>query len=158
MPSRNPTYHEQRETSYTLQLRQLLTELPPYARDYFRAAEQKTSAKTRVSYAYDLLVFFRFLIEKNPELSSKGINGITLGDIDLLTSGDIEEYQEYLKYYEAENGEQKNGAPSIARKMSSLRSFLDYFYKKEMLTKNVAMQVDMPKLHEKAIKSEAKRS
>ena len=44
MPSRNPTYHEQRETSYTLQLRQLLTELPPYARDYFRAAEQKTSA------------------------------------------------------------------------------------------------------------------
>lgn len=151
MPSRNPTYHEQRETSYTLQLRQLLTELPPYARDYFRAAEQKTSAKTRVSYAYDLLVFFRFLIEKNPELSSKGINGITLGDIDLLTSGDIEEYQEYLKYYEAENGEQKNGAPGIARKMSSLRSFLDYFYKKEMLTKNVAMQVDMPKLHEKAI-------
>ena len=151
MPSRNTTYHEQRETSYTLQLRQLLTELPPYARDYFRAAEQKTSAKTRVSYAYDLLVFFRFLIEKNPELSSKGINGITLGDIDLLTSGDIEEYQEYLKYYEAENGEQKNGAPSIARKMSSLRSFLDYFYKKEMLTKNVAMQVDMPKLHEKAI-------
>lgn len=151
MPSRNPTYHEQRETSYTLQLRQLLTELPPYARDYFRAAEQKTSAKTRVSYAYDLLVFFRFLIEKNPELSSKGINGITLGDIDLLASSDIEEYQEYLKYYEAENGGQKNEAPSIARKMSSLRSFLDYFYKKEMLAKNVAMQVDMPKLHEKAI-------
>lgn len=151
MPSRNPTYHEQRETSYTLQLRQLLTELPPYARDYFRAAEQKTSAKTRVSYAYDLLVFFRFLIEKNPELSSKGINGITLGDIDLLASSDIEEYQEYLKYYEVENGEQKNGASSIARKMSSLRSFLDYFYKKEMLAKNVAMQVDMPKLHEKAI-------
>lgn len=39
----------------------------------------------------------------------------------------------------------------MARKMSSLRSFLDYFYKKEMLVKNVAMQVDMPKLHEKAI-------
>lgn len=56
-----------------------------------------------------------------------------------------------MKYYEAENGEQKNGASSIARKMSSLRSFLDYFYKKELLVKNVAMQVDMPKLHEKAI-------
>lgn len=28
---------------------------------------------------------------------------------------------------------------------------MDYFYKKELLTKNVAMQVDMPKLHEKAI-------
>ena len=49
------------------------------------------------------------------------------------------------------NGEQRNGASSIARKMSSLRSFLDYYYKKELLTKNVAMQMDMPKLHEKAI-------
>lgn len=151
MPGKNVTYHEQKEINYTLQLRQLLTELPPYARDYFRAAEQKTSAKTRISYAYDLQVFFRFLIEKNPALSDKDIKGIALGDLDLLSSSDIEEYQEYLKYYESKNGEQKNGASSIARKMSSLRSFLDYFYKKEMLTKNVAMQVDMPKLHEKAI-------
>lgn len=90
-------------------------------------------------------------MEKNPALSEKDISEITLTDIDMLISNDIEEYQEYLKYYESENGEQKNGASSIARKMSSLRSFLDYFYKKEMLTKNVAMQVDMPKLHEKAI-------
>ncbi len=151
MPGKNVTYHEQKEINYTLQLRQLLTELPPYARDYFRAAEQKTSAKTRISYAYDLQVFFRFLIEKNPALSDKDIKEITLRNLDLLSSSDIEEYQEYLKYYESQNGEQKNGASSIARKMSSLRSFLDYYYKKEMLTKNVAMQVDMPKLHEKAI-------
>ena len=151
MSGKNTTYHEQKEIDYTLQLRQLLTELPPYAKDYFRAVEQKTSAKTRISYAYDLQVFFRFLMEKNPALSEKDISEITLTDIDMLISNDIEEYQEYLKYYESENGEQKNGASSIARKMSSLRSFLDYFYKKEMLTKNAAMQVDMPKLHEKAI-------
>ena len=152
MPSRNPTYHEQRETSYTLQLRQLLTELPPYARDYFRAAEQKTSAKTRVSYAYDLLVFFRFLIEKNPELSSKGINGITLGDIDLLTSGDIEEYQEYLKVYK--NPEEKqitNAEKGLSRKMSALRSFYGYFFKRQVISRNPSLLVDMPKLHDKAI-------
>lgn len=57
MPGRNFSYHEQKETDYTLQLRQLLAELPPYAKDYFRAAEQKTGAKTRLSYAYDLQVF-----------------------------------------------------------------------------------------------------
>ena len=134
-----------------MQLRQLLSEMPPYAKDYFRAAEQKTSAKTRVSYAYDLQVFFHFLLEMNPTLSDKSMKEITLKDIDMLASNDIEEYQEYLKYYEAKNGEQKNGASSIARKISSLRSFFDYFYKKEILTKNVAMQVDMPKQHEKAI-------
>lgn len=58
MSGKNTTYHEQKEIDYTLQLRQLLTELPPYAKDYFRAVEQKTSAKTRISYAYDLQVFF----------------------------------------------------------------------------------------------------
>lgn len=97
----------------------------------------------------------RFLIEKNPILSNKNIQEITLEDIEQISSSDIEEYQEYLKYYESENNKQKtftsNAASSIARKMSSLRSFLDYYYKKEQLTKNVAMQVDMPKLHEKAI-------
>lgn len=134
-----------------LQLRGLLEDLPPYARDYFRAIEQKSSAKTRISYAYDFQVFLRFLIEKNPALKNKTMRDITFDDLNALTALDIEEYQEYLKYYESENGEQKNGANSIARKMSSLRSMFDYFFKKELLAKNVAMQVDMPKIHEKAI-------
>ena len=150
MSGRNFTYHEQKETDYTLQLRQLLTELPPYVKDYFRAIEPKTSAKTRISYAYDLQVFFRFLTEVNPVLSDRNLSEITLSDINLLASADIEEYQEYLKYYESGNGEQKNGASSIARKMSSLRSFLNYYYKKELLVKNVAMQVDMPKWNDEA--------
>ena len=151
MAGKNHTYHEKRETGYILQLRELLADLPPYARDYFRAVEQKSSAKTRISYAYDLQVFLRFLLDKNPALKNKSMRDVTLKDLDCLTSVDIEEYQEYLKYYESQTGEQKNGASSIARKMSSLRSFLDYYYKKELLTRNVAMQVDMPKIHEKAI-------
>lgn len=97
MPKRNLTYHEQKEADYTLQLRQLLSEMPPYAKDYFRAVEQKTSAKTRVSYAYDLQVFFHFLLEVNPTLSDKSMKEISLKDIDMLASNDIEEYQEYLK-------------------------------------------------------------
>ena len=74
MSGRNFTYHEQKETDYTLQLRQLLTELPPYVKDYFRAIEPKTSAKTRISYAYDLQVFFRFLTEVNPVLSDRNLS------------------------------------------------------------------------------------
>ncbi len=151
MANRNHTYHEKKQTEYTLLLRKVLDELPPYTKDYFRAFEQKSSAKTRISYAYDLQVFFHFLQETNPALSKKEIREITLEDLNCLNNVDIEEYQEYLKYYESDTGEQKNGASSIARKMSSLRSFLDYFYKKELLVKNVGMQVDMPKIHDKAI-------
>ncbi len=91
------------------------------------------------------------MLEKNPSLNNKSIQKITLDEIDQLTSSDIEEYQEYLKYYKSDNSNQRNRPVSIARKLSSLRSFLNYYYKKELLTKNVAMQVDMPKLHEKAI-------
>ena len=151
MSGKNLTYHEEKKIENTQRLRSILQGLPAYAKDYFRAIENTSSPRTRVSYAYDLQVFFRFLMEKNSALSGKSMSEITLEDINMLASNDIEEYQEYLKYYESENGEQKNGASSIARKMSSLRSFLDYYYKKELLTKNVAMQVDMPKLHEKAI-------
>ena len=45
MSGRSFSYHEQKETDYTLQLRQLLAELPPYAKDYFRAAEQKQAQR-----------------------------------------------------------------------------------------------------------------
>ena len=148
MEKKNLTYHEGIEISYTERLRALLKDMPPYAKDYFRAVESTTSIKTRISYAYDLQVFFNYLLDRNPALSTKKMKDISLHDLDQLVSDDIEEYQEYLKYYKTETSEQKNGN---ARKMSSLRSFLDYYYKKELLIRNVAMQVNMPKLHEKAI-------
>lgn len=151
MEKKNLSYHDEKEIKYTKQLRELSAELPPYAKDYFRAIENVTSPRTRISYAYDLLVFFRFMLEKNSVLSNKTIQEITLDDINHLKSSDIEEYQEYLKYYKSESCDQKNHPVSIARKLSSLRSFLNYYYKKELLAKNVAMQIDMPKLHEKAI-------
>ena len=59
------TYREQEKLENTVKLREFLTELPPYVKDYFRAKEPTTSDKTRLSYAYDLRVFFRFLQETN---------------------------------------------------------------------------------------------
>ena len=144
-------YYSEREILYTQKLRSLISQLPPYSKDYFRAIEHTTGSRTKISYAYDLQVFFRFLLQNNPNLSDKKMTDISLHDLNRLTAGDIEEYQEYLKYYRSENGRQKNSAQSIARKMSSLRSFLDYFFKKEILTRNVAMQVDKPKLEQKAL-------
>ena len=66
MSGNTKTYQEQIYIDYTLRLREILNTLPPFAKDYFRAIEPRTSAKTRISYAYDIRVFFRFLIENNP--------------------------------------------------------------------------------------------
>lgn len=144
-------YHTKEAIEITLKLRELLQELPPYLKDYFRAKETTTSAKTRISYAYDLRVFFQFLLNTNPSFKQKGIKNISLQDISLLSSSDIEEYQEFLKVYDVKGNIQTNSETGISRKMSSLRSFMNYFYKKEMLLSNPALLVDMPKIHEKAI-------
>ena len=59
-------YHEQSQIDQTLRLREVLKTLPPFAKDYFRAMEPKSSARTRINYAYDIRVFFHFLMENNP--------------------------------------------------------------------------------------------
>ena len=64
--SNRKTYHEQTYIDNTLRLREILKTLPPFAKDYFRAVEPTTSARTRISYAYDIRVFFHFLMENNP--------------------------------------------------------------------------------------------
>ena len=57
------TYHEQTDVENTLRLRDVLKTLPPFCRDFFRAIEPRTTTKTRISYAYDIRIFFQFLLE-----------------------------------------------------------------------------------------------
>ena len=146
------TYHEQIYIDNTLKLREILKTLPPFAKDYFRAIESSTSAKTRISYAYDIRVFFHFLMEENPVYKNYSIEDFIVSDLDRLEPVDIEEYKEYLKVYKnPEDKEITNTERGLFRKMSSLRSFYGYYYKHEMIQKNPTLIVDMPKLHEKAI-------
>ncbi len=100
------TYHEQKYVDNTLRLRSILKTLPAFARDYFRAVEPTTSARTRISYAYDIRVFFHFLMENNPLYKDYSIDQFTLQDLERLEPVDIEEYQEYLKVYENDDKKQ----------------------------------------------------
>ena len=146
------TYHEQKYNDQTWRLRSSRETLPAVATDYFRAVEPTTSARTRISYAYDIRVFFHFLMENNPVYKNYTIDQFTLHDLERLEPVDIEEYQEYLKVYENDEKKQiTNTEKGLARKMSALRSFYSYFYKRQAISKNPTLLVDMPKLHEKAI-------
>lgn len=146
------TYHAQVDTENILKLREILKTLPPFAKDYFRAIEPTTSTKTRISYAYDIRIFFNFLLSENPSFKDKSMNDFTVDILDKLEALDIEEYQEYLKVYD--NDEDKrltNGERGLKRKMSALRSFYAYYYKRQLISANPTLLVDMPKLHEKTI-------
>lgn len=145
------SYHEQVQVEQTIRLREVLKTLPPFAKDFFRAIEPKSSAKTRINYAYDIRVFFHFLMENNPTYKNYSIDQFTLGDLERLEPVDIEEYMEYLKVYIRDDELVTNGEKGLSRKMSALRSFYNYYFKRQAISRNPTLLVDMPKLHDKAI-------
>ncbi|MGI6010357.1 MAG: tyrosine-type recombinase/integrase [Ruminococcus sp.] len=146
------TYRREKDIQYTLKLREILMTLPPFARDYFRAIDGTTTAKTRISYAYDIRVFFQFLQEENPLFQKRSMDSLTVDVLDQITALDIEEYMEYLKVYEGAGGNlNTNGERGLKRKISALRSFYSYYFKREMIHTNPTLLVDMPKIHEKSI-------
>lgn len=152
MSGNTKTYQEQVYIDYTLRLREILNTLPPFAKDYFRAIEPRTSAKTRISYAYDIRVFFRFLIENNPVYHDYTMDQFRPNDLDKIDPMDIEEYMEYLKVYKNDEERQiVNSEVGLARKMSALRSFYLYYYKHQIIQTNPTLLVEMPKLHDKEI-------
>ena len=145
-------YYKQTQIDQTLRLREVLKTLPPFAKDYFRAMEPKSSAKTRINYAYDIRVFFHFLLENNPIYKNYTMDQFRVQDLECIEPVDIEEYMEYLKVYKREDNEMiTNGERGLKRKMSALRSFYSYYFKHQYIATNPTLLVDMPKLHDKAI-------
>lgn len=148
----NLTYQEKLYVENTVKLREILTTMPPYTKDYFRAIEPRTSTKTRISYAYDIRVFLSYLIDSNPTFRGYQTTDIKLSDLEKICASDIEEYLEYLKVYRTKDGTlHKNDERGLHRKLSALRSFYNYFNKRQLLVNNPVILVDMPKLHEKEI-------
>ena len=145
------TYHEQTDVENTLRLRDVLKTLPPFCRDFFRAIEPRATTKTRISYAYDIRIFFQFLLEQNPSFRDWSIDAFTVDVLDQITAVDLEEYEEYLKVYQAGDKTETNGERGLKRKMSSLRSFYAYYFKREMIHTNPTVLVDVPKIHQKSI-------
>ncbi len=145
------TYHDQVNIENNTRLRGLLTELPKFCGLFFRGIEPTTSSRTRIAYAYDLKVFFNFLVNNNPSLKSIGIRNLPIDTLDQIKAVDIEEYLEYLNYYTNDDKELINQETGKKRKLITLRSFYTYFFKKEMISSNPAILVNIPKLHEKEI-------
>ena len=148
----NLPYYEQKDIENIQKLRTMLKELPPFCTEYFRGIEPRTSTRTRIAYAYDLSVFFDFLKRENPVFSKMDRMDFRLEHLDQLTVTDLEEYMEYLKYrFNENNKEVINKERGIMRKISSLKSFYNYFFRVEKIKTNPAALVRLPKLHDKEI-------
>ncbi len=144
-------YHDEQNKLNTLRMRSVLEELPSFCKQFFRGIENNTSPRTRLAYAYDLRVFFEYMHENNSYCKKMNIQDFPLSILDRITREDIEEYMEYISYYQKDDREITNDERGKSRKLASLRSFYNYFFQSELIEKNPAALIPMPKLHQKEI-------
>ena len=91
-------YTQQQYEQTMIKIRDLIKTSPSFIGEFVRGIENTTSILTRLNYVLDLRLFLTFLCEERlPDKSD--IKDITIDDIDLLTSTDIELYLEYLSLY-----------------------------------------------------------
>ncbi len=145
------TYKEQVDRRNIEKIRELQKQLPAFTAEFFRALEIRKSTNTRKNYAYDLGTFFYFLQQSNPYFAQKDIRKIPLTDLDMIRASDIEEYLSFLQYYERDGVVYRNQEEGKARKLASLNTFYNYYYKKELIHTNPPALVDVPKVKAKNI-------
>lgn len=148
------TYKELNDLENIRKLREVLQTLPAFCKTYFRSLETTKSTRTRLSYAYDLSVFFDFLRQNNPLFAKCEVSAMQKPQdiFDKITKVDIEEYMSFLQDYQNKEGMSRtNQDAGILRKMAALRSMYQYFFINEDIKSNPAAQVSIPKRHTKNI-------
>ncbi len=144
-------YYVDRKDKVTLKLRDLQMELPYFCSEFFLGIENQTTPLTRLNYAYDLRIFFDFLTKEIDKFAGKKVKQISLMDLNHVVPLDIELFLNYLNYYTFKGKVYRNNEQAKARKLCTIRSFFKYFFKKEKLSSNVTVKVDLPKIHQKNI-------
>jgi site-specific recombinase XerD len=110
---------------------------------------QSTSPLTRLEYAYDLRTFFDFLTNEIAEFHGKQAPNFDKVDIATIEVFHVELYMDFLAKGEATSTQ--NAAKTIARKISCLRAFFKYLFKRDEIAANIMQKIDSPKPREKPI-------
>ena len=148
-------YHDELNKQNIRKLREIITTLPPFCKQFFKGVDNIYGSRTKIAYAYDLRIFFDFLHQNHAYGKTMDILEYPLDILDKVKREDIEDYMEYLSLYSKETNEFEfditNEERGKSRKLASLRSFYNYFFRNEMIQTNPASLVPMPKLHKKEI-------
>ena len=144
------TYHDQKKAAEIQRLREILAELPPFLNMYFMSLNDQTSSLTRLGYAYDLRIFFNFLVEE--VFTRRKILDLTLEDMQKVDADHLQYFMEYLTFYMPKSGETvQNAAIGKSRKLAAVRGLFRYLYMKKHITANPAELISFPKIASKPI-------
>ena len=144
-------YFKERERDVNMRLREIRDTLPEFADEFFVGVEPQTTSLTRLGYAYDLRIFFDYLVKRVRPFRGMRAEDLTLADMEKITVTHLENFMEYLTLYEFDDKECVNGDRGKARKISTVRSFFKYYFNKDKLSSNVAAKISLPKQREKEI-------
>ncbi len=141
-------YYKNRDLYNFEKINSLLGELPEFVSLFVVGISNRTSTLTRLNYLNDIKIFFNYL---SSNVLLKHIKQITPNDLDNLKAYDIELFLDYLSSYNYNGKHLTCSENAKERKLSSIRSLFKYLYKRDIITNNVSLKVDMPKIHDKPI-------
>ena len=142
-------YYTTRNIKDLERIAELLKELPPFCRQYFIGIESRTSAQTRLKYAYDLRIFFDFICEY--KFYGVKAQDLQISHLNEISNDDIEAFVSRLSHYCFRGKYLSCDERAKARKLCAVRAMMKYFFNKGLLTANQAAKVSTPKLHDKEI-------
>ena len=145
-------YFKERDKTIAKRLRAVRDQLPEFCEEFFVGIEPQTSALTRLNYAYDLRIFFDYLLKNVRAFRGyEDVYDFTVDDLNKITLGNLEAYLEYLTLYEYDGKESTNSEKGKARKISTVRTFFKFYFNHDKIPSNIAAKLNMPKLHDKDI-------
>lgn len=140
------SYTYQQNTIIKQKIDDILLQLPKCCSDYIysKISAEKFQPRTRLAYLQELLIFFKYLCDSHEDFINYKPDDIPAESLNKLTTQDIEAYLAYCELYKGENGMRSNSAPGKARKLAAIRSLFKYLIGRNILTTNVAANVDTP--------------
>lgn len=139
-------YYDEQKIKQTDKLNSMLVELPSFCTQFFVGIEQTMQPSTRLSYAYNLKLFFNYIHTIYPD------EPMTVEILNIISAYDIEQFLSYIKNYTNADGKEViNGKASIKCKVAAIKSLYTYFYRHQEIKFNTAEFIDLPEIEAKNI-------
>ncbi|MGN0242400.1 MAG: tyrosine-type recombinase/integrase, partial [Candidatus Weimeria sp.] len=149
----NPTnkYLTSQKSNIISRLHTIERTQPAFAHDFYTyyLSVKNAQPRTVLGYAYDLDIFFYFLVQNNPAVNT--VKDITPDTLNSLEPQDIQEYVAFLDSYEKDGKTYQNSATGKSRKLACLRSLYKYLQAMKMCTNNPMTLIPSPKIKKKSI-------
>ncbi len=153
----------ERENEVQERCEKIEAELPRWLRGFFMYLKNGILPMSRLSYLGDIRFFFNYLIKESvlAERHYESISQITPGDLDQITSVDVNIYIDYCRRYKVKDKDgndvvYQNQNSRLSHKKSAVSVLFKYLYRDGLVSKNITDGFDpirMPKPGEREIKA-----